>query len=109
MRLIQSAFAEFFGHEPFIRLLAGDALPDTKNVTFTNFVDIAFRRYDISLGAGLGELAGKVFRIGHLGDMNALTLAGALAGVEMALADAGVSLTLGSGVGAALSHWRVPA
>lgn len=39
--------------------------------------------------------------------MNALTLAGALAGVEMALADAGVLVTLGSGVGAALQHWRV--
>ncbi len=72
-------------------------------------IDIAFRRYDISLGSGLGELAGKVFRIGHLGDQNPLAMAGALAGVEMALCDAGISVTLGSGVGAALAHWRVPA
>ncbi len=72
-------------------------------------VEIAFKRYDLSLGAGLGEVAGKVFRIGHLGDTNALTLAAALSGVEMALADAGVPMTLGSGVGAALSHWRLPA
>ena len=71
-------------------------------------IDIAFRRYDISLGAGLSQLAGKVFRIGHMGDTNSLTLAGALAGVEMALADAGIPVTLGSGVGAALHHWRVP-
>jgi alanine-glyoxylate transaminase / serine-glyoxylate transaminase / serine-pyruvate transaminase len=70
-------------------------------------IDLAFKRYDISLGAGLGELAGKVFRIGHLGDMNPLTLAGALGGVEMALADAGVPITLGAGVGAALQTWRV--
>ena len=42
-RHIANAFAESFGHEPFIRLLAGDALPDTKNVTFTNFVDVAWR------------------------------------------------------------------
>jgi alanine-glyoxylate transaminase/serine-glyoxylate transaminase/serine-pyruvate transaminase len=70
-------------------------------------IDFAFTRYDIALGSGLSEVAGKVFRIGHLGDMNALTLAGALAGVEMALADAGVVVTLGSGVGAALQHWRV--
>jgi alanine-glyoxylate transaminase/serine-glyoxylate transaminase/serine-pyruvate transaminase len=70
-------------------------------------IDLAFKRYDISLGAGLGELAGKVFRIGHLGDMNPLTLTGALGGVEMALADAGVPITLGSGVGAALATWRV--
>ena len=87
--------------------LTAVVVPD--GINSSNIVDIAFRRYDISLGAGLGELAGKVFRIGHLGDMNALTLAGALAGVEMALADAGVPIRLGSGVGAALSHWRVPA
>jgi alanine-glyoxylate transaminase/serine-glyoxylate transaminase/serine-pyruvate transaminase len=42
-------------------------------------------RFDLSLGAGLGKLAGKVFRIGHLGDLNDLTLAGTLAGVEMGL------------------------
>jgi alanine-glyoxylate transaminase/serine-glyoxylate transaminase/serine-pyruvate transaminase len=71
-------------------------------------IDIAFTRYDIALGSGLSEVAGKVFRIGHLGDMNALTLAAALSGVEMALGDAGINITLGSGVGAALSCWRVP-
>jgi alanine-glyoxylate transaminase/serine-glyoxylate transaminase/serine-pyruvate transaminase len=70
-------------------------------------IDIAFRRYDISLGAGLGQLAGKVFRFAHMGDTNALQLAGALAGVEMALCDAGIEVELGAGVGAALSHWRV--
>jgi alanine-glyoxylate transaminase/serine-glyoxylate transaminase/serine-pyruvate transaminase len=72
-------------------------------------IEIAFTRYDIALGSGLSEVAGKVFRVGHLGDMNALTLAGALAGVEMALADAGIPITLGSGVGAALAQWRVQA
>jgi len=46
--------------------------------------------YDMSLGTGLGRLAGKVFRIGHLGDFNDLTLMGTLAGVEMGLALAGV-------------------
>ena len=40
---IANAFAESFGREPFVRLLGGDALPDTKNVTFTNFLDIAWR------------------------------------------------------------------
>ena len=77
--------------------------------TQSRVIDFAFRRYDMSLGAGLGELAGKVFRIGHLGDLNPLTLAGALSGVEMALADADVRLTLGKGVGAALATWRVKA
>jgi alanine-glyoxylate transaminase/serine-glyoxylate transaminase/serine-pyruvate transaminase len=46
--------------------------------------------FDMSLGTGLGRLAGKVFRIGHLGDFNDLTLAGTLAGVEMGLELAGV-------------------
>jgi alanine-glyoxylate transaminase/serine-glyoxylate transaminase/serine-pyruvate transaminase len=55
----------------------------------------AFRRvvldaFDMSLGQGLGKLTGRVFRIGHLGDFNDLTLAGTLAGVEMGLALAGV-------------------
>ncbi|HYW32026.1 MAG TPA: aminotransferase class V-fold PLP-dependent enzyme [Gemmatimonas sp.] len=72
-------------------------------------IDIAFRRYGISLGAGLTQVAGKLFRIGHMGDTNALTLAGALAGVEMSLLDAGIPVTLGAGVGAALHHWRVEA
>lgn len=47
-------------------------------------------RYDMSLGSGLGKIAGKVFRIGHLGDFNELMLMGTLAGVEMGLALAGV-------------------
>jgi alanine-glyoxylate transaminase / serine-glyoxylate transaminase / serine-pyruvate transaminase len=59
-------------------------------------------RYDMSLGAGLGQLAGRVFRIGHLGDLNDLTLAGALCGVEMGLAAAGVPIARG-GVTAALA------
>ena len=42
-------------------------------------------RFDMSLGTGLGKLAGRVFRIGHLGDFNDLMLAGTLAGVEMGL------------------------
>jgi alanine-glyoxylate transaminase / serine-glyoxylate transaminase / serine-pyruvate transaminase len=58
-------------------------------------------RYNMSLGAGLGRLAGRVFRIGHLGDLGELSLAGALCGVEMGLAQAGVPIAR-SGVSAAL-------
>jgi aspartate aminotransferase-like enzyme len=47
-------------------------------------------RFDMSLGVGLGRLAGKVFRIGHVGDFNDLTLIGTLGGVEMGLAISGV-------------------
>ncbi len=59
-------------------------------------IDIAFRRYDLALGAGLGKMAGKVFRIGHLGDLNELMLLGALAGVEMAMRDAGIPVAFGA-------------
>jgi alanine-glyoxylate transaminase/serine-glyoxylate transaminase/serine-pyruvate transaminase len=69
-------------------------------------IDIAFRRYNLSLGAGLGRLGGKVFRIGHVGDLNELMLLGALSGVEMALNDAAIPVSLGSGVAAAQSWWR---
>ena len=47
---------------------------------------VILERFDMSLGTGLGQLKGKVFRIGHLGDLNELTLAGTLCGVEMGLA-----------------------
>jgi len=51
---------------------------------------VILEAYDMSLGTGLGKLAGKVFRIGHLGDFNDLMLMGTLSGVEMGLALAGV-------------------
>jgi alanine-glyoxylate transaminase/serine-glyoxylate transaminase/serine-pyruvate transaminase len=54
--------------------------------------DVVLDRFDMSLGSGLGRLADRVFRIGHLGDFNDLTLAGTLAGVEMGLSLAGVPI-----------------
>ena len=59
--------------------------------------------YDMSLGTGLGKLSGKVFRIGHLGDFNDLTLMGTLAGVEMGLALARVPHKP-AGVAAAMAY-----
>jgi alanine-glyoxylate transaminase/serine-glyoxylate transaminase/serine-pyruvate transaminase len=50
----------------------------------------AMGRYNVSLGGGLGKLGGRVFRIGHLGDLNEPMILGTLAAVEMSLADAGV-------------------
>ncbi|MVU82754.1 aminotransferase class V-fold PLP-dependent enzyme [Nocardia sp. ET3-3] len=56
---------------------------------------IILDRFDMSLGTGLGKLAGRVFRIGHLGDFNDLTLAGTLAGVQMGLELSGVTVDPG--------------
>ncbi|MCU1658364.1 MAG: Serine-glyoxylate aminotransferase [Pseudonocardiales bacterium] len=64
---------------------------------------IILERFDMSLGTGLGRLAGRVFRIGHLGHFNDLTLVGTLGGVEMGLAAAGVPVRRG-GVDAALAY-----
>lgn len=66
----------------------------------------AFKRYNLALGAGLSKVAGKLFRIGHLGDLNELMLLGALAGAEMAMLDCGVKIEPGSGVAAAQRYWR---
>ncbi len=62
---------------------------------------VILERFDMSLGTGLGKVKGKLFRIGHLGDLNELTLAGTLCGVEMGLAALGVPHTSG-GVSRAL-------
>jgi alanine-glyoxylate transaminase/serine-glyoxylate transaminase/serine-pyruvate transaminase len=64
---------------------------------------LVLERFDMSLGTGLARLKGKVFRIGHLGDFNDLTLLGTLGGVEMGLSLAGVPHRPG-GVAAAMAH-----
>jgi alanine-glyoxylate transaminase / serine-glyoxylate transaminase / serine-pyruvate transaminase len=64
---------------------------------------VILERYDLSLGSGLGKVAGKVFRIGHLGWFNDLMLVGTLAGVEMGLGAAGVPRSSG-GVAAAMDY-----
>jgi len=69
-------------------------------------IKAAYENYNLSLGLGLNVLAGKVFRIGHLGDLDELMLLSVLGGVEMALRDAGIDIVPGSGVGAAQEHLR---
>ena len=64
---------------------------------------VILEHFDMSLGTGLAKLDGRVFRIGHLGDLNELTLAGTLCGVEMGLRLARVPHCSG-GVDAALEH-----
>ena len=72
-------------------------------------ISTAFSKYNISLGAGLSELAGKAFRIGHVGDMNDVSMLGAIAGVEMALLDNDFDIKAGSGVAAAIDYYRATA
>jgi alanine-glyoxylate transaminase / serine-glyoxylate transaminase / serine-pyruvate transaminase len=79
-------------------------VPEGSNAA--DVIDVAFRRYNLALGAGLGRLAGKLFRIGHLGDLNELMLLGAIAGAEMAMRDVGIAVTAGAGVAAAAEYYR---
>src|SRR5688572_2485951 len=76
-------------------------MPDGHNEV--EFRKVVLERYNMSLGSGLGKIANKVFRIGHLGDFNDLTLLGTLCGVEMGLAVAGIPHQKG-GVDAAMQY-----
>jgi alanine-glyoxylate transaminase/serine-glyoxylate transaminase/serine-pyruvate transaminase len=90
--------------EEYSSALTAVVMPDGHDADA--FRKIVLERFDMSLGAGLGRLKGKVFRIGHLGDFNDLMLAGTLSGVEMGLAAARVPFTRG-GVTAALDYLAV--
>lgn len=82
-------------------------VPEDKDAR--DVISTAFNKYNISLGGGLSELAGKAFRIGHVGDMNDVSMLGAIAGVEMALLDNGFDIIPGSGVAAAIEYYRATA
>ncbi|MDP5219069.1 aminotransferase class V-fold PLP-dependent enzyme [Ruegeria sp. 2205SS24-7] len=72
----------------------------------TDIVTHAAETYGVAFGVGLGEVAGKVFRIGHLGSLtDVMTLSG-IATAEMCMADLGLDITLGSGVAAAQEYYR---
>ncbi len=79
-------------------------VPENKDAK--EVISTAFQKYHLSLGAGLTKVAGKVFRIGHLGDLNELQVAAAISGAEMAMIDCGFSVKPGSGIAAASEYWR---
>jgi alanine-glyoxylate transaminase / serine-glyoxylate transaminase / serine-pyruvate transaminase len=68
-------------------------------------IKTAYYRYNLSLGSGLSRVAGKLFRIGHLGYLNEVMVLAALGGAEMAMIDCGIPIKAGSGVGAAVNHY----
>ena len=69
-------------------------------------VSHALNTYDVAFGTGLGDVAGKVFRIGHLGMLTDVMALSGIATAEMVMADLGLPITLGSGVAAAQDHYR---
>ncbi len=72
----------------------------------TDLVSLAASKYGMAFGVGLGEVAGKVFRIGHLGMLTDAMLLSGLAVAEMCMADLGWDVRLGSGVAAAQDYLR---
>ncbi len=72
----------------------------------TELVQLAASKYGVAFGVGLGEVAGKVFRIGHLGMLSDVMLLSGLATAEMCMADLGWNVQLGSGVAAAQDYLR---
>jgi alanine-glyoxylate transaminase / serine-glyoxylate transaminase / serine-pyruvate transaminase len=77
-----------------------------EGIAGTEVIARAYQRYNLSLGGGLSKVAGKLFRIGHLGDMNEIHLMAAINGAEMAMLDCGVKVPPGSGAAAAGHYWR---
>jgi alanine-glyoxylate transaminase/serine-glyoxylate transaminase/serine-pyruvate transaminase len=73
----------------------------------TDIVTVAARDYGMAFGVGLGDVAGKVFRIGHLGMLTDAMMLSGLATVEMVMVDLGLDITLGSGVAAAQNYYRL--
>lgn len=75
----------------------------------TDLVQLAASKYGVAFGVGLGEVAGKVFRIGHLGMLTDVMMLSGLAAAEMCMADLGWPIKLGSGVAAAQEFYRATA
>jgi alanine-glyoxylate transaminase/serine-glyoxylate transaminase/serine-pyruvate transaminase len=82
------------------------AIRTPEGVDATEVCRIGYYRYRTAFGAGLSKVAGKVFRIGHLGHLNEVMCLAALASAEMSLADAGAKVELGAGVAAAQDYYR---
>lgn len=80
-----------------------------RGVNSVDVVNLAYHRYKLSLGLGLADVAGKLFRIAHMGDLNELMVLSAVTGAEMAMRDLGIEVEAGSGAAAAEEHFRATA
>ncbi len=78
-----------------------------EGIDSTDIVKTAYNKYNTSFGGGLNKVAGKLFRIGHLGDLNSTMILGAISTAELAMYDVGIKFELGSGVAAAIKHLKV--
>jgi alanine-glyoxylate transaminase/serine-glyoxylate transaminase/serine-pyruvate transaminase len=82
------------------------AIKTPEGFNATDIVSHAADKYGVAFGTGLGEVAGKVFRIGHLGSMTDVMALSGIATAEMCMVDLGLDIKLGSGVAAAQDYYR---
>ena len=83
------------------------AIVTPQGIDSNDVIRTAYDRYQLSLGLGLNKVAGRVFRIGHLGDLNELMILSAVTGSEMAMRDVGIDIAAGSGTAAAAESLRL--
>jgi alanine-glyoxylate transaminase/serine-glyoxylate transaminase/serine-pyruvate transaminase len=103
---------EILCDDPAARSESLTAVVTPAGVDSATVISRARERFDLALGVGLGKLKGTLFRVGHLGALNELEVVATIGGVEMALAECGVAVELGSGVRAcerAFAHVGVAA
>jgi alanine-glyoxylate transaminase/serine-glyoxylate transaminase/serine-pyruvate transaminase len=108
---VRAAIAEWQGcrlvaHGPEWHSDTVSAIYAPDGVDARDVIATAYHKYQTSLGSGLAKLAGRAFRIGHLGSLNPVMLCGAISAAEMALCDAGAAIEPGCGIAAAQEHFR---
>lgn len=77
-----------------------------EGIDSADVVRTAYHKYNTSFGVGLSKVAGRVFRIGHLGALDEVKILSGIAAAEIAMRDCGIDLQAGSGVGAAIDYYR---
>ncbi len=103
---VQAWGLELCAVEPALYSDTVSAIKTPDGFDASRIVTLAAEKYGVAFGGGLGEVAGKVFRIGHLGAMTDVMALSGVATAEMAMTDLGLQIDLGSGVAAAQAHYR---
>ncbi|MDE0111615.1 MAG: aminotransferase class V-fold PLP-dependent enzyme [Albidovulum sp.] len=105
-RAVEAWNLEIFAEDPSSRSNAVTGITVPKGYDSGKLVRHAAEKYEVAFGVGLGEVAGKIFRIGHLGSLTDVMAISGIAAAEMAMVDLGYPVSLGSGVSAAQEFFR---
>jgi alanine-glyoxylate transaminase/serine-glyoxylate transaminase/serine-pyruvate transaminase len=97
---------KFCAQDPSLYSNTVTAIMVPEGIDSLDVVKTAYSKYNTSFGGGLNKVAGKLFRIGHLGDLNNTMILGAISTAELAMYDVGIKFDLGSGVAAAIKHLK---